>query len=139
LTRLLILGLGIAVIAGGIGVGSLRGNLVEMSGKTINLLFCPIFGLFFLAMFVRFATPFGAIMGAVYSATAATLVAFWDVFTGQPALSFLLIIPVSFVVSLAASCCFSLLPTRGRPWPALAAFTLGGLLPLAFVVGWLLR
>jgi SSS family solute:Na+ symporter len=137
-SRLLTLLLGVVVIAAGIGVGAVRGNLVEMSSKTVNLLFAPIFGLFFLAMFVRFATPFGAIVGALYSSTSAALVGFWDVFTGRPPVSFLLIVIVSLAVSLLAGTGFSLLPTRGRGWPAIAAWAFVCLAPLAAGVGWLI-
>jgi len=136
-SRRLTLALGLVVIAAGIGVGAVRGDLVEMSSKTVNLLFAPIFGLFFLAMFVRFATPFGAMMGAIYSSAAATLVGFWDVFTGQPPVSFLLIVIVSLAVSLLVGTGLSLLPTRGKRWPAVAAWAVVCLAPLAAGVAWL--
>jgi hypothetical protein len=47
--------------------------------------------------------------------------------------------PVSFVVSLAAGCLFSLLPTRGRPARVVGAYTGAALAPLAAAIVWLLR
>jgi len=47
--------------------------------------------------------------------------------------------PVSFAVSLAAGCLFSLVPTRGRPARVVGAYAVLALLPLAAAVTWLLR
>jgi len=139
LSRWLVLFFGVAVIVGSVGVGAVRGNLVEVANKTWNLLVCPTFGLFFLAIFIRYATSFGALIGAVYSATAAVLLAYWDMITGRPGISFTWIMPVSFAVSLAAGCLFSLVPTRGRPARVVGAYAVLALLPLAAAVTWLLR
>ena len=68
--------------------------------------------LFFMALFVPFATSFGTIIGAVYGFTAATLIAYWDVFTGQPGLSFQWIILVSLLVHIGVGSLLSLLPTK---------------------------
>ena len=119
-------------------VGSVRGDIYEVAGKTVTLLGAPLFGLSFLAMFVPSATSFGAIMGAIYSTVSAILVAYWDVLTGKPGFSFLWVGPVSLVVSLGASWLFSRLPTRGRTRGALAAWSGAVLAPLAAVVAWLL-
>jgi cyanate permease len=42
------------------------GNILEMSQKTVGLLVSPLFGVYFIALFVRFGTPFGAMFGAWY-------------------------------------------------------------------------
>jgi SSS family solute:Na+ symporter len=139
LTRWLALGIGGLVVVGTIGVGSVRGNIFEVAGKTVNLLGCPLFGIFFLALFVPYATPFGAMMGAAYSITAAVLVAYWDALTGQPPLSFLWIAPVALSASLAAGCLFSFWKTRGRSAAALSGYTVAGLLPLILGCVLLLR
>ena len=135
MTRVLAIIIGTAVVLGSIAVGHVSGNIYEVAGKTVNLLGCPLFGLFFLAMFVKSATPFGAIMGAVFSAASAVMVGYWDVLTGRPEMSFNWIGPVSFVVSLAAGCLFSLLPTRGRSKGVLVGYSAGSLGLLALLIG----
>jgi len=136
LSRRLAFAIGVAVILGSVAVGSVRGNIFEVAGKTVNLLGCPLFGLFFLAIFVKSATPFGAIMGAIYSTAAAVIVGYWDVLTGRPTISFLWIAPISFGVSIAAGCLFSLLPTRGRRPAVVAAYAAASLALLAAIAGW---
>jgi Na+/proline symporter len=138
-TRFLVLVLGVAALLMNVLMGTLSGDLNEVASKTLNLLIAPTFGLFFLAIFVPFATPFGAIMGAIYSTTAAALVGYWDVFTGQPKISFLWLMPISFAVSLAGGTLFCLLPTRGRPAGVLAGYALALLAPLVLIVAWILR
>lgn len=139
LTRQMAVVIGVLVVLATVGVGSVRGNIFEVAGKTVNLLGCPLFGLFFLALFVPFATPFGAILGAIYSFAAAVLVAYWDVLTGLAPITFLWIAPISLVASLAAGCLFSLLRTRGRSPQALAVYALASLGPLALGCGLLVR
>ncbi len=135
--RALTLAVGGLVIGGGLWMGGVRGDILEVTGKTVNLLVCPLFSLFFLALFVRFSTPFGAIFGALYGTTAAVEVAYWDRLTGLERLSFLWMGPVSLAVSLAAGTLFSLLPTRGRSraklagWSAMAGALLVGLAGLS--------
>ena len=137
--RWLACAVGLAVLAGSLAMGAVKGDLIEVSAKTTNLFFYPMFGLFFLALFVRFATPFGAVMGALYSMAAAVTVGYWDALTGQPRLSFQWIPPISLAASLAAGCLFSLLPTRGRPRAVVLAYAAAALAPLALLVAWLWR
>lgn len=120
---------GMVIIAGSQLANIVPGNLIEVCGKTINLFICPMFGLFFLALFVPFATPFGALLGAIYSMAAAILVAYWDVITGGARISFQWISPIAFVTSIVFSCLFSLLPTRGKSAAILAGYTLAALVP----------
>ena len=132
--RYIAAGIGLAAIAGSQLAGIIPGNLIEVGGKTINLLVCPLFGLFFLALFVKFATPFGAIMGAIYSITGATLIGYWEVLIGGDPVSFQWIAPVSLLITVICGPLFSLLPTRGKPKPVLAAYTIASLVPLiAFI------
>jgi SSS family solute:Na+ symporter len=121
--RFLAFAVGLVAVGGSAIIGRVPGNLIEVANKTVNLFGCPMFGLFFLAMFVPFATPFGAIFGAICSFSTAVLVAYWDRFTGQPGLSFQLIAPAALGVSILAGCGLSLLPTRGKPWPVIAAYS----------------
>ncbi len=127
--RLLAMGVGVAAIAASLLAELVPGNLVEQGGKMVNLFLCPLFGIFFLALWVPFATPFGAIMGFVYSFVTALLVGYWDLFTGGQTISFQWIAPTALLVSIVAGCLFSLLPTRGKPRMVLAAYSGAALLP----------
>ena len=73
----------------------------------------------------------------VYAVTAAVLVAYWDVLTGQPAITFLWIAPCSLGASLAAGCLFSLWKTRERSTLVLSGYAVAGLLPLVAGCSWL--
>lgn len=127
--RLLAMGVGVAAIAASLLADIIPGNLVELGGKMVNLFLCPLFGIFFLALWVPFATPFGAIMGFLYSFVTALLVGYWDLFTGGQPISFQWIAPTALLVSIVAGCLFSLLPTRGKPRMVLAAYSGAALLP----------
>ncbi len=131
--RLLAMGVGVAAIAASLLADLIPGNLVELGGKLVNLFLCPLFGIFFLALWVPFATPFGAILGFLYSFVTALLVGYWDMFTGGPAISFQWIAPTALTVSVISGCLFSLLPTRGKPALVLTGYTLLALLPWAGV------
>ena len=102
--------------------------------KTVNLLICPLFGLFFLALFVKFATPFGAIMGALYSFTAALLIGYWEILIGGDQVSFQWISPIALIVTMLAGPLFSLLPTRGKSAKILAGYYAISILPIAIFV-----
>ncbi len=127
--RWLAAGIGIAAIAGSQVAGMIPGNLIEVASKSINLFVCPLFGLFFLALFVKFATPFGAITGAAYSLAAAALVGYWDLIIGGPAVSFQWIAPVALTTSLIFGPLFSLLPTRGKSSALLWRYAIVAALP----------
>ncbi|MBP7936145.1 MAG: sodium/solute symporter [Phycisphaerae bacterium] len=121
-------------------MGHVSGNLVEMANKTTNLFVAPLFCLFFMAMFVPFATAFGTFSGAVYGLAAGVLVGYWDQLTGEAALSWTWITPASLMASIVVGCVFSLLPTRGRSWPILTGWALLAAAPLVLcsvaVVRW---
>jgi SSS family solute:Na+ symporter len=139
LARFLALGIGVLALIGSLSIGKVGGDLVEVTGKTVNLLTYPMFGMFFLAMFVRYATPFGAIVGALYSIAAAVLIGYWDVLTGQPRLSFQWMAPCALAISIAAGCFFSLWPTRGRPRAVVAGYAAAAIIPLLAAISWLMR
>lgn len=128
-------GMGVVVILLGLLMGKVPGNLFEVTNKTNGLIVGPLFGLFFMAMFVRYATPLGTVFGSIYGLWAAFLFAFWDL-TGAERLSFQWILPVSLVVNIVAGCLLSLVPTRGKP-PAVQV-AVGALfsLPLVLTMGW---
>ncbi len=106
------------------------GNINEVTAKTNGIFISPLFNLFFMALFVRFATPFGAIMGSVYGLAAGALIAFWDLLTGQPGITFLWIGPVSLLVSIGMSLALSLIPVKGKSWQIKLVWTIIFIFPL---------
>ena len=113
LARIISFLIGISVLLISLLVSQIEGNLVDLCYRVVNLLVAPLFVLFFLAIFVKWATTFGAIFSAVASVTAAVLIAFSESF-GLGKLSILLIMPGSFVVGAAAGSLASLLPIGQR-------------------------
>ena len=130
---------GVLVVAISSNMALVPGNITEVTAKTNGLFVCPLFNLFFMAMFVRFATPFGTIMGSVYGVAVAYIVAFWDVMTGQPGLTFLWIGPSSFVVSIAGSMVFSLIPTKGKGALVKSIWSIALLTPIVLIISMLWR
>jgi SSS family solute:Na+ symporter len=134
IARLLSLVIGGLITLGSLAMSQVSGNLVEVSGKTINVFFYPMFSLFFLALFVRFANATGAIFGAIYGLTTAIVVGYWDTLTGMPRVSFQWIGPSSLFVSLTAGCLFSLMPLKNRSPAFVWTFRVAALGVLAFAV-----
>jgi len=138
--RYISVAVGLITIGLSLLMGRVSGNLVEMANKTTNLFVAPLFCLFFMAMFVPFATAFGTFSGAVYGLAAGVLVGYWDQLTGGAVLSWTWITPASLMASIVAGCVFSLFPTRGRSWPLLVGWTLLAAAPLVLcfvaVVRW---
>ena len=95
-------------------VGIVQGNMLEIAYKVVNLLVAPLFGLFFMALFVRWATPFGTLVGAVAGLTTACAINYWQELTGTPGISFLWAMPLSLLAQIALGMLASLLPI-GRP------------------------
>jgi SSS family solute:Na+ symporter len=91
------------------------GNLLELCYKVVNLLTAPIFGLFFMALFVRWATGWGTIVGAICGVTAAICINFWEQLTGTKGISFLWSLPISFVVEVGVASLLSLISAGRRP------------------------
>jgi SSS family solute:Na+ symporter len=111
--------IGAVVIALSLVVQYVPGNITAMTNKTANLLTVPIFGLFFFALFVPFASATGVWIGTAFGVGTAILVAFsGPIFgvnpaTGLDPVSFQWIAPVSLVADLAAGVAGSLLfPAR---------------------------
>ena len=114
-------------------------NITEVTHKTNGLFVGPLFGLFFLCMFVPFSTAFGAIVGAIYGLSFAFIWAFWDLLTGGPNLSFQWIYLFPFFVHIVVGSLFSLLPTRGKSWRVLVPCGLLAVAPIAVVLLVILR
>jgi len=125
--------IGLLVVAVSTTMEYVPGNITEVTAKTNGVFVAPLFNLFFMAMFVRYATPFGTIMGSIYGIAMAVLIAFWDVLTGQPGVTFLWIIPASLVVSVGLSMLFSQIPLKGKGWKATLVWSFILICPIVLV------
>jgi Na+/proline symporter len=104
------LAVGVMVILLGTLVAQVEGNLLELCYKIANLLSAPLFLLFFMAMFIPWATSAGTLAGAACGAATAVAIAYNQVF----GITFVWMMPASFVVGAAVGMLASLLPV-GRP------------------------
>ena len=140
LAKYLVFAIGIAVVLMSSQIGKVPGNIVEVTNKTGSLFVGPLFGLFFMALFVRRATGFGAIIGAVYGFMIGFAFAFWDKITGAAqSLSFQWIILASLVVQIPASLLLSRIPTRAKGVAYALICGVVSLIPLAVLYGCLLK
>lgn len=105
--RALAAGIGVLVIIAGLFVERAPGNYLEVSQKAFNLLVASLFGLFFMALYVLWATSIGTLVGAIFGISSAFLIAIWDVFTGQLPLGFQWIGLYSLAVQIAIGCVVS--------------------------------
>lgn len=134
--KYLTLSIGVATVLISSLMDKVPGNVTEITSKTNGLFVGPLFGLFFMALFVPFATSFGTIVGAVYGLAAAAVIAYWDILTGNQGLSFQWITALSLVVHIAVGVPLSLIPLRGRGWRVVTGWSVIAVVPLAvgFVV-----
>jgi SSS family solute:Na+ symporter len=113
-TRLVAWCVGVVVVALSTGVNVVPGNLLEIAYRVTNLLVAPLFGLFFMALFVRWATSFGTLVGAAFGLATVVSVNYWEVFTGRPGISFLWAMPLGLLIQVATGSLASLLPIGRR-------------------------
>jgi Na+/proline symporter len=59
-------------------MGNITGNIMEVTVRTNHVFVAPLFGLFFMAIFVRSATPFATACGALAGCAVAVVIAYWD-------------------------------------------------------------
>ncbi len=96
-------------------VGMVQGNLLAIAYKVVNLLTAPLFGLFFMALFVRWATGPGTLVGAVFGVATVVLVNYWKEITGTDGISFLWAMPLGLLIQITIGMLASLLPFGRRP------------------------
>lgn len=122
LARGLSAGIGVMVLLISLLIGRIEGNLVDLCFRAVNLLTAPLFVLFFMAMFVPWATPFGAVVAAAAGVGTAVGIGYGEAL-GLPTVSMMWIMPGSLFAGISAGCLASLLPigvaskisTRGLP------------------------
>ena len=109
LAKFISFGIGVIIVLLSVLIGNVRGNLLELTYKTVNLLVAPLFVPFFMAMFVSRARPTATFTGTLAAGLAATLISYsHELFSVN--ISFLWIIPASFTVGIAISMVLSLFP-----------------------------
>jgi SSS family solute:Na+ symporter len=86
-------------------VSSVPGNLFEVVMKIVNLFVAPLFVLFFMALFVPFATERATFIAGILAVAAAVSVAFYGVF----GITILWMMPCSLVAGVFAGTILSLL------------------------------
>lgn len=123
--RFLAFGIGVVVVlTGSFLMKHVPGNFVEISNRIANLLVTPLFLVFFMAIFVPFATPAGAVVAMISSGATAIVVAYWTPLTNylevEPVfwkeISFQWIQPCALFAGVLTGCAVSLLERalRGR-------------------------
>ncbi|MCP4171382.1 MAG: sodium-coupled permease [Fuerstiella sp.] len=125
--RWLAFGIGAVVVVASSGMGAIPGNITAVTTKTANLLTTPIFGLFFFALFVPFASPKGVAVGTFCGTATAVLIAFSGPIFGfvpgtvdQDPISFQWIAPAAITVNIVTGCIGSLVfPRANDGLPAL--------------------
>jgi SSS family solute:Na+ symporter len=108
------IGIGIVVVLLSSLVGTVQGNLLELSYKIVNLLVAPLAGLFFLALFVRWATAAGAIVGAVCALAVVVTINYWEDFTGTKGIGFIWAMPLALAVHVGVGMIVSLFSRPGK-------------------------
>jgi SSS family solute:Na+ symporter len=114
LVRWASVGVGIVVVLLSSWIGKVEGNMLEVVYKVVNLFTAPLFYLFFMAIFVPWANTGGTWIGSVAGISTAVLIAFWKDLFGVQGISFLWIMPGSFVVSVVVGALASFLCGGGR-------------------------
>ncbi len=115
--KILSLAIGGAVVVISIGVGHVQGNLLDLAYKVVNLLVVPLFGLFFMAIFVKRATAFGTLVGIAGGLAVIVPLNYWKEITGtaHPPIEFLWAMPLGLIAQVALGMAASLLPIGKTP------------------------
>ncbi len=112
--------IGIATVLISFLIPGVKGNLLEIAYKVVNFLAAPLFGLFFMAIFVRWATVPGTIIGTIGGLGVGGAISYWEELTGNKGISFIWAIPLGLIAQVALGMIASLLPIgRRQPKPAL--------------------
>ncbi|PWJ58159.1 SSS family transporter [Dyadobacter jejuensis] len=89
-------GTGFVVILLSLFIANVSGNLYDVIMKVVNLLVAPLFVLFFMALFIPFATERATLLAGLASVAAAVAIAFYEIF----GITVFWIMPGSLVVGI---------------------------------------
>ncbi len=114
LTMFVSAAVGLLVIFLSMFVGLVQGNLLAVTFKVCNLLTAPLFGLIFMAMFVRWATVPGTLVGTAFGLAVVISINFWEEITGSQGISFFWSQPLGLTAQISIGSLASLLPLGRR-------------------------
>ncbi len=100
--------LGFAIACSCFLVSYVTGNLFDVVVKVVNLVVAPLFVLFFMALFVPFATNKGTVTAGLLSLVIAILIAFFEIFN----IKVLWIMPAALLVGVVAGVLISYVETH---------------------------
>ncbi len=113
LEQLISVAIGAVVLVLSTFVAAVEGNLLDKAYKIVNLLATPLFGLFFMAMFIPWATGFGTWIGALAGLAVVITInfwQFWNIYLGLPEISFFWAMPLCLVTQAIIGPLASLVP-----------------------------
>ena len=114
LTMCVSVAVGLVVVLLSMFVGLVQGNLLAVTFKVCNLLTGPLFGLLFMAMFVRWATVPGTLIGTACGLAIVIGINFWEEITGTDGISFFWSMPLGLAAQIGIGSLVSLLPFGRR-------------------------
>ena len=92
---------GAAVVLLSTFVGMVQGNLLAVAFKVCNLLTVPLFGLFFMAMFVKRPSVAATHIGAACGLAVIAAISFSEAIFGTAYINFLWAMPIGLIVQIA--------------------------------------
>jgi SSS family solute:Na+ symporter len=118
--RILPWAIGLVVVAIGMAVSGVEGNIFELCNKIVNAFTAPLAGIFLMAMFMRRATVFGVWVGLAAGLATVVGVTWWPELTGRPGIGGFWMMPLAIVAQLAVGAAASRLPIGPPARPLLA-------------------
>lgn len=122
LVKIISLCVGIVVVILSLYVYVVPGNLLEITYRVSNLFTAPLFIMFFMAIFIPWATVFGTWLGTLASIFTAIGISFWENIFGVAGPSFLYIMPASLVAGIVIGTLTSLIPVGPKPKPMISKY-----------------
>ncbi|MCA9103562.1 MAG: sodium/solute symporter [Planctomycetales bacterium] len=109
IARYVSLAVGVVVVAVSVLLSrSTFANLFEVAYKVTNFFTAPLFGLFFMAFFVRWATSLGTIVGAATGVAVCFVINYWEAVTDEPRIvGFIWATPLCLVSQIIVGCVVS--------------------------------
>ncbi|MBN8789206.1 MAG: hypothetical protein J0I84_19165 [Terrimonas sp.] len=102
--------MGIIILLLSFIIGKVPGNLLDVIMRVVNLFVAPLFVLFFMALFVPWATERGTFLGGIISIAVAVAIAFFGVF----GITVLWIMPAALITGIISATVFSYIDSTGK-------------------------